>query len=205
MTALYSDLSELPLHNWIEIATSGNLKPLIISGESTDTELQERYAELLGEYQSLIKNEKVINEHSLKVKCYYLANRLNQIEVCLNILRIERDEGIINLLRLPKPDGLGFGRVSYENLPAGIKMTESLMGADKIALKKAQNDIQKLTEAQTDDRKQGVNSKAEFYNEIGVLAKWLQFSINPKECSVMQYVSYLNLLEAEVAANRDKK
>jgi hypothetical protein len=73
---------------------------------------------------------------------------------------------------------------------------------DIVKFEQAKNQLDKMVKAAESN---GGNSKGQFYEQITSLSKWLQFGINPKECSVMQYISYLNMLDAEIRANRNKK
>jgi hypothetical protein len=202
ITVLYTDLSDLPLYNWIETAVSGNLKWLVKSGPIPD-DLEAHYSELLAEYQSLVKDAKSSNDHSLKVTYALLANRIDHVNIALNALRMGRDADIIRILQTPHPDGLGFERLTYDDLEKDIKLTENFLRMDMVKLNQAKAQLEKIfkTAGDTD----GVNSKGMFYEQITSLSKWLQFGINPKETSVIQYISYLNALMDEVKRNENKK
>jgi hypothetical protein len=202
LTELFQDLSDLPLYNWIETAVSGNLKWLVKSGPIPD-DLETHYSELLAEYQSLVKDAKTSNDHSLKVTYALLANRIDHVNIALNALRMGRDADIIRILQTPQPNGLGFSRLTYDDLDKDIKLTENFLRMDMVKLNQAKAQLEKIfkTAGDTD----GVNSKGMFYEQITSLSKWLQFGINPKETSVIQYVSYLNALTDEVKRNKNKK
>jgi hypothetical protein len=110
-----------------------------------------------------------------------------------------RDADIIRILQTPQPDGLGFSRLTYDDLEKDIKLTENFLRMDMVKLNQAKAQLEKIfkTAGDTD----GVNSKGMFYEQITSLSKWLQFGINPKETSVIQYVSYLNALTDEIRRN----
>jgi hypothetical protein len=200
-TVLFQDLSDLPLYNWIETAVSGNLKWLVKSGPIPD-DLETHYSTLLSEYQSLVKDAKTSNDHSLKVTYALLANRIDHVNIALNALRIGRDADIIRILQTPPPDGLGFSRLTYDDLEKDIKLTENFLRMDMVKLNQAKAQLEKIFKTAGDT--EGVNSKGMFYEQIVSLSKWLQFGINPKETSVIQYISYLNALTDEVKRNEKK-
>jgi ribosomal protein S6 len=196
-TELYTDLSDIPLYNWIEIATTNNLKWLVKSGPVPE-DLTEQYGELLQEYQALIKDTKSAHEHNIKVTYARLANRIDHIQIAVNALRLHgHDANLIRILQTPPPDGLGFEGLTYEDLERDLKLTENYMKVDVIKLEQAKGQLEKIMKAADFD---GVNSKGVFYEQITSLSRWLQFGINPKEVSVMQYVMYLNALQIEIKA-----
>lgn len=195
---LYTDLSDLPLHNWINVAVTNDLKWLVKSGPIPD-DLTEHYQELLTEYQLLVKDTKSDIEHKTKVTYAKLANRIDHIQIAVNALRIERDEDIIRILQTPQPEGLGFERLTYQDLDKDLKLTENYLKMDIIKFEQAKNQLDKIIKASEHD---GVNSKGMFYEQITSLSKWIGFGINPKQTSVIEYVSYLNMLQVEIKANR---
>jgi len=202
-TILYTDLSDLPLYNWIELATSQNLKWLVKSGPMPD-DLSDHYQSLLTEYQILVKDTKSDIEHKTRVTYAKLANRIDHIQIAVNALRMHgRDTELIRILQTPQPDGLGFERLKYDDLEKDLKLTENYLKMDIVKFEQAKNQLDKMVKAA--ETNGTVNSKAQFYEQITSLSKWLQFGINPKETSVMQYISYLNMLDAEIRANRNKK
>lgn len=201
ITELYTDLSDLPLYNWIEVAVSNNLKWLVKSGPIPD-DLTDHYQSLLTEYQLLVKDTKTDVEHKIKVTYARLANRIDHIQIAVNALRIERDEDIIRILQTPQPDGLGFERLTYEDLEKDLKLTENYLKMDIVKFEQAKNQLDKIIKVSGDS---GVNSKQMMYEQIGSLSKWLTFNINPKDTSVMQYITFLNMLDIEIRANRNKK
>lgn len=194
MTELYTDLSDLPLYHWIELATSGNMKWLVKSGPIPE-DIADHYEVLLAEYQSLVKDTKSSNDHSIRVTYAKLANRIDHVNIALNVLRHTRDEGIIAILQAPEPNGLGYDRLAFEDLPKDIKLVETYLKMDIIKFEQAKGQLEKIMKTADTD---GVNSKGMFYEQIVSLSKWLSFGINPKETSVIQYISYLNMLMIEV-------
>jgi ribosomal protein S6 len=200
---LYTTLSDLPLYNWVEIATTSNLKWLIKSGSDiSEAELSETYDLLLAEYQSLIKDTKAAHEHNLRVTYAKLANRIDHITIAVTALREHgRDESLILILQTPQPHGLGFERLTYDDLERDLKLTENYLKMDIVKLEQAKNQLEKMVKTASVE---GGNAKGMFYEQIGALSKWLQFGINPRETSVMQYIAYLNMLDAEIRANRNR-
>ncbi len=199
---LYTTLSDLPLYNWIELATGKDLKWLIKSGEPTEDELTEIYDQLLAEYQSLVKDTKSAIEHNLKVTYAKLANRIDHITIAVNALRIERDEDIIRILQTPQPKGLGFERLKYDDLARDLTLTENYLKMDIVKFEQAKNQLEKMVKTASVE---GVNSKGQFYESVVSLSKWVGYGINPKLTSVLEYVSLLNMLDVEIRANRGKK
>lgn len=199
LTILYTDLCDLPLYNWIELAVSQNLKWLVKSGPIPD-DLTDHYQTLLTEYQLLVKDTKTDIEHKLKVEYAVLANRIDQVNLALSALKMHGyDEDIIRILQADKPQGLGFWRVNFEDLNKGIELVETFLAHDKKRFEQAKNQLDKIIKASAHD---GGNSKGMFYEQIVSLSKWIGFGINPKQTSVIEYVSYLNMLQVEIKANR---
>lgn len=197
MTELYTDLSDLPLYNWIELAVSTNLKWLVKSGEQPeDGVLTEIYDQLLSEYQTLVKDSKSAHEHNVKVNYARLANRIDHIQIAVNALRMGgRDEDLIRILRSPQPEGLGFERLTYDDLERDLKLTENYLKMDVVKFEQAKNQLDKIMKAAEHE---GVNSKGMFYEQITSLSKWIGFGIHPRQVSVMEYISYLNMLQLEI-------
>lgn len=201
-TALYTDLADLPLYNWIELSVSGNMKWLVKDGTVPD-DLTEHYETLLNEYQSIVKDTKSQHDHQVKIEYAKLANYIDHVTIAINALRLYgRDEAIITILQTGKPQGLGFERLTYNDLEKDLKLTENYLKMDIVKFEQAKNQLEKMVKAVGDT---GVNSKGAFYQEVVSLSKWLGFGIQPKETTVMQYISYLNMLQIEIQANRNKK
>ena len=140
MTELYTDLSDLPLYNWIEISVTNNLKWLVKSGEMLE-DLTEHFGLLLAEYQSLVKDTKTAHEHTTKVNYAKLANRIDHVQIAVNALRIERDEDMIRILR----EKLGFERLTYEDLEKDLKLTENYLKMDIVKFEQAKNQLDRYS------------------------------------------------------------
>lgn len=205
LTTLYTDLSDLPLYNWIEIATTSALKWLVKSGPLPEQGfLDDNYANLLAEYQSLVKDTKTAHEHTTKVTYSKLANRIDHVNISLNALRIHgADPNIIRILRTPQPNGLGFERLTYEDLERDITLTENFLKMDVVKFEQAKAQLEKIIDKAGDT--DGVNSKGAFYEQITSLSKWIGFGISPKTTSVIEYISYLNMLQVEVKMNEKSR
>lgn len=198
---LYADCSELPLYNWVKLACTGSLTWLIKTGICSDGGiLQQRYELITGEYGTLIKDTKATQELKLKIQLTQLANKIDQVNVAVHALRtLGRDENIIAILRSPIPIGLGFGRLSYVNLEHDLKLTESYLQMDVVRFKQRSGEMATLVEKAAS--KGSGSSEGEFYSEIASLSKWIDFGIAPRDTSVMQYISYLNMLKLEIKNN----
>lgn len=162
--------------------------------------LTERYAELVTEYGTLVKDAKTTQELKLKIALTQLANKIDQVNIAVHTLRtFGWNEDVVRILRAPVPVGLGFTRLSYapEKLEADLKFTETFLQMDIVRFKQRSVDMETLLKKAGG----GVNSEAEFYGEITMLSKWLGFGIHPKETSLLQYVGYLNMLKAEIKNN----
>lgn len=201
-TVVFQDLADLPLYNWIELSVSGNMKWLVKDGPMPD-DITEHYDTLLNEYQSLVKDTKSQHDHQVKIEYAKLANYIDHVTIAINALRLYgRDEAIITILQTGKPQGLGFERLTYQDLEKDLKLTENYLKMDIVKFEQAKNQLEKMVKVAGDT---GVNSKGAFYQELTSLSRWLQFGINPKVTSVMEYISYLNALQLEIQANRGKK
>lgn len=196
----------MPLYNWIEIATGGGFRHLVRTGVCGDDELlKEHYSKLLEEYQRLVKDARTGQELKLKIIVTQLANKIDQVNIAIHALRTGgRDEGIIRVLRTPYPNGLGFGRLSYVNLEHDLKLTESYLQMDVVRFKQRQIEMEEFFKKAASKSEGGGGGKSDFYSEIASLSKWLGFNISPRETSLMEYVSYLNLLKLEIKNNANK-
>lgn len=192
---LYQDCSEIPLYNWIKLAVTANHKWLIKSGKTED-DLSEAYEAIFTEYTSLVKDVRSTQELRLKIAITSLANRIDQVKLCVSHLRFERDEKLIEILR----NDLGFYRLAYDDLDKDLNLTETLMRTDTIKFEQKKQQYEKMVGDVSDSG----NGEVDFYEQVQVLSKWLGFSINPKNTSLMQYIVYLNALKLEIKNSQIK-
>lgn len=192
---LYKDCSELPLYNWIKLAITNDYKWLIKSGH-TINDLSEHYHLMHEEYTSLVKDVRSTQELKLKISITTIANRIDHITVCINQLRIKRDERLIEILQ----NDLGFHKLTYEDLYKDLDLTETLMRSDIVKFQQKKQQYEKMLEDMAD----GNNGEADFYSQIQIIAKWLGFGIDVYKTSLMQYVSYLNALKLEIKNSQNK-
>lgn len=190
---LYQDCSLLPLFNWIKIAVTGDYKWLIKAGE-TDDDLSATYEAIFTEYTSLVKDVRSAQELRLKIAITTLANRIDHIKICIEQLRIERDERIVSILQ----NKLGFHRLTYIDLDKDLGLTETFMRSDIVKFEQNKIQHEKMFENIGD----GGNTEADFYEQISMLEKWKGYAINPHTTSVLQYVIYVNQLKHEIKNNQ---
>lgn len=93
---LYNNCRELPIHNFFEISRTNDLKYLVKSGEpSEENILQDRYLEIIDEYNSLFSSKK--NHGNInQIKMYILALKLMNLEV---IELLIKDSGITDEIK----------------------------------------------------------------------------------------------------------
>lgn len=200
-SSVYKDCSELPVYNWIKLAVTGDLQWLMKEGgdegiQSNETgRLQSLYEAILAEYGTLIKDTKTSQELRLKIDITTIAHRIDHVRVCVNLLRIERDEKLIDILRTK----LGFARLNYEDLKRDLDLTETYLKADIVKFEQRKGQYEKLTEGEI-----GSGTEADFYEQVAILSKWLTFGIDVYKTSVLQYVSYLNQLKNEIKNQNNK-
>lgn len=190
---LYRDCSELPLYNWIKLAITGSHKWLIKSGD-TDDDLSDSYAAIFTEYTSLVKDIRTVQELKLNISINTLANRIDHINICINHLRIEREERLISILQ----NELGFYRLSYTDLQKDLDLTETLTRSDIVKLEQKKQHYAKMI-VETDSGTN--NDESAFYEQISVVEKWKGYAINPHTVSLLQYIVYLNQLKTEIKNN----
>lgn len=196
---IYKDCSELPLYNWVKIAVTGDFKWLVKTGE-TPPNIAEHYHVIYAEYQSLIKDTRSSKEMTLKIDMAKLANRIDHIQVCIQQLKIGRDEDIIRILRTPAPDGLGFGRLNYNILERDIKLTETYLQSDIVRYKQRKAQYDALLGEVT----KGQAGEADFYQQISTLEKWKGSAIDVRTYTLIHWVADLNNLKAEIKANEKR-
>lgn len=197
---LYNDCSELPLWNWIKIAVTADLVYLVKEGSFNNDRLQDHYEAIKEEYTTLVKDTRSTQELKTKISLTQLANRIDHVNTALHILRTSGfDVDVIALLRGPLPYGLGFARLDYKDLERDIKLTESYLQMDVVKFNQRKADLDKLTKS----AEGAVNNEGSFYEEISYLSKWLGFGINPRECTLIQYISYLNALKLEIKSQQN--
>jgi len=78
---LYENCRTLTIHNFNEITITGNLKFLIIEGEHTEDELKDKWQEIIGEYETLAKDQKVMNLYRLRGEINYLEKYLKYLQL----------------------------------------------------------------------------------------------------------------------------
>lgn len=191
---LYNDCSELPLYRWIKLAVTGDYKWLIKTGKTKD-DLADHYHKVYTEYTSLVKDVRSTQELKLKIAVSTTAKRIDHIQICVNLLRVKRDEKLIHLLQ----NELGFSRLTYIDLDKDLTLTETLMRSEIVKYEQKRIQLEKMFTDMAD----GDNGELEFYEQIRILAKWLTFNIDPHTTSVIQYISYLNALKLEIKNNQN--
>lgn len=192
----YRDCSELPLYNWIKLAVTSDYKWLVKSGK-TNADLSNIYDTILAEYTALIKDVRSSQELQLKIAITTIASRIDHVTICVNQLRIKRDERLISILQ----NELGFYRLTYEDLAKDLELTETLMRSDIVKFEQKKIQYEKMFEGSAEN----ANGEIDFYDQIRVIGKWIGYSIDPHNTSLMQYVTYLNALKMEIKNDQAKR
>lgn len=102
---LYENCRTLPIHNFNEITLTGNLSFLIIDkGEHSEDELQQHWQEIIQEYETLAKDQKVISLYRIKGEIIYLKNNLYYLELA-EVLH-DNDVDVTEMIKPVSPDQL---------------------------------------------------------------------------------------------------
>lgn len=174
---VYKSISDLPLHNFIEITITGDLKWLIIEGEPQD--LDEHWANIYSEYDDVVGAGGESKGLSLAKQITMLTNKLTVIKNLIQYLRVKRSERLIELLTAD----YGF-KFKYTDLQKDLNRTETLLKTDELKLIKLTADYEKLSESKGMTRE-------DFTDILVSLSKHLGYMPNKHKITVAEYVSMI--------------
>lgn len=177
----YSSCDELPLYNFIKLATGAGMKWLMINPKSkVPADIQEIWTGILEEYSALCGDQKTAYMLSLSKGIAVLANKLSVIHSLVDTLT---DNGHSKELCEVLTE-MGF---RHPYTPDSI--TEDL----KRVLKAAKMLHFQLIEVQQEQSNLNASdnsadsTEADFYTQILHLSKFLGYKIDPKVTSVMEF------------------
>lgn len=177
--SVYNSIHNLPLHNFIEIAVTNDLKGLVIEGNPDN--LDEVWENIFNEYSEAVQDGSVSNALRLAIQISFLTNRLSQIQQAVSYLNIRRCDAIIECLK----NDYGF-RLQYIDLRKDLERTIVLCKSDEVKLAKAIKEYESLTEK----TEQSV-SRSDFTSNLVSLSKYLGFMPNKMSITVGEYVEML--------------
>lgn len=174
----YKSCDTLPLYNFIEVVTSGSFASLVIWGKVFN--LENIWGVIHEEYVSLTKDTSFGAAFRLIKEIHVLNNKLLITDAIVRHLSIRRVPELCIQLQ-----NMGF-KLKFEDLktdlPKVVTQSKSLI----LRLNQAQTELSALT------NKEKVN-KEDYYAMLSILGKFKGADINPRNYTVMQFISDSNL------------
>lgn len=167
----------MPLHNFIEITVTGDLKWLIKNGHPSG--LESVWEGIFSEYEEQSSGGNLSEGLKCSIDIAYLTNKITQIKNIVQFLRVHRSELLIIALK----EKFGF-KLQYKDLDKDLDRTLTLIKTDELKLTKQIANYEKLSQSKGMQR--------EDYNDILVsLAKHLGFMPNKYKITVSEYLSMI--------------
>jgi hypothetical protein len=199
MITTYKSCYDLPLYNFIKIVVTGDLrwlhktriknKFLNASGAS----LQKTWEEIFNEYTSLSGTSASNHLFQLLKHLTVLDNKLAIIQHIVTFLSVYYDEKHPNtqdLVKILKSYGFLFS-YSPNTIQNDLKSTVSSAKRFLIQRAEADQDYNKALEGT-----EKVDEK-HYYQALGYLSKFMNFRIDAKITTVIEYLSYLEIYKEQ--------
>lgn len=171
---VYNSVYDLPLYNFIKISLGQLPEP------DNWQFIQEQYAELSGD-KSMSRIFVLIRQIT------YLKTRLNIIQLIVNQLSLERNEGLIAILQ----NDFSL-RLKFVDLQADLIKVVSLAKPDLIKLTQAEKQYEELK------KDEQTSTEADWDDEIMQLSKFQEFKIDKKNTTVSEYLAVKKAFKAHM-------
>lgn len=176
----YTSCDTLPLYNFIEVVVVGDFKSLVVWGWVRDP--GKAWEDIHEEYTTLTKDTKFSSSFRLLKEVHVLRNKLNAIKFMVRHLANRYVPGLFKELNL-----MGFSHpFTEESYQKDLKKVMIQRKSMILRLKQAQTELQSMAETET-------ASKQDYYDMLSILGKYKGADINPKNYTVMQFISDMNL------------
>lgn len=186
---IYKDCHTLPLAVFIDCLVDSNYTGLVISGEHTADELSEQWGNIYDEY-SLLSNNYTYIDYTAKLRDYERAiNRLIVLVGGVNVLSYGYDQTVVDAIKLA-----GFRCNLDTNDPImyakGVEDLAKQIHGMNVIVKKFMSDLE-LMKKKADGKKA---TRTDFTKGIAGVSKFMGFRVDPKQCTVAEFVEYQNSL-----------
>ena len=171
----------MPFLNFIELSISGDTNWLIKSG---NPQWLEELAEYIQSEYTELSGDKSTNELlQLNAEIAYYEGRIKITKELVAHLRVRRIEGLIDTLRNPEPEGLGYPFM-YDDFDTDLRRTELMSKGDEMKLNRA---IGARDEITSGDSKKA--TKKDWFARLAAIDKHRQSPpTNPDNISVLQFI-----------------
>ncbi len=177
---LFTKCSELPIHNFNEVANNNDFSYLKRNRNSivSDDEIQSAWLNILDEFLKISNNAYAINILKKKSKVIHLGKKLQ----VLQIAKYAIDKGI-----------------DVTDILKQYKITEKSLNANIGLIK---NDISRINSAVPDEEEEDLQDRNQDFENTIVLLLENGYHINRNETVVTTWVSALNRLDKKYKANK---
>jgi hypothetical protein len=185
----HKDCYTLPLAVFIDCLVDSNYTGLVIYSEHTADELSEVWGNIYDEY-SLLSNNYTYIDYTAKLRDYERAiNRLIVLVGGVNVLSSGYDQSVVDSIKLA-----GFRCNLYTNdlviYAKGVEDLAKQIHGMNVIVKKLISDLEQMS-------KKAAGKKAtrnDFTKGIAGVSKFMGFRVDPKQCTVAEFVEYQNNL-----------
>lgn len=193
----YISCNELPLFNFIKLSVIGDMEYLYKEKARPwmkPADLTEIWDKIADEYKVLIKDKKSSHVLTLLKDITFMNNQLMLIQLSVNFLHKYYEPGICDLLRR-----LGFqyafkdDESLYKDLKLVVSSAKRIL-VDKIAAEKELESIPSDGKAATEN---------DYIALIGQMSKYMNFKIDPKNTTIAEFVSYIQMNNLEFKPKAD--
>jgi hypothetical protein len=193
----YQNCAELPLDNFIKIASSGDLKHLVVFGFPTKAQLVLAWDAILSEYLVLSNSPQQNFMLTCMKEITTLSNKIEIIQALVDHLALHYHEGMVINLKL-----LGF-RFKYnpenkEQYHKDLQLTVTQSKSLLIRLEQKKKDLNLL-------RSKESGSDADYDSVLTELSKFQGYRLNPKDVTVSEFLAILKRFKEANQPTRNGK
>lgn len=186
---MYRSCYDLPLHIWVEVNVTRDLKYLIKKGVVSLEELYSIWSNLNDEYRELTKD--IDSNHTFDL---YKEVRTDDQDIVIitsivNRLALRRNETLIGILK----NDFNF-RFDYVDLTADLARTLTVAKARIVQLQLKEKDYKDLTKAETVKEV----TKFDFIEQLVILSEDNHYRVDINTISVAEYIALYNKFKAKV-------
>lgn len=183
------DSCELPLWNFVQVVTKGELSPLIIEGNPSDEQLIAAWDSIFTEYCDIMASKGQTYVLHIQREIKHIESKLTIMQLCIDRLQISYYEPAIEVLK-----EYGF---DYPYTPESMfeDLTNTIAEAQYLIVQKEvkQAEYQKYLEGQKGE----IASEQDYIDILSTLSKHQGYPLRIKDLSVREYVSIFNQYKKE--------
>lgn len=187
---VYRSCSDLPLYNFIKIAVTGDLSWIYSETKKPwhrNIDEQSAWESLFAEYNELSGNQNSEHIYVLARLITSLNNKLRIVHSAVNVLSEKYDKRLCDMLVK-----MGFRhQFTSDTLIQDLMLTLSNAKSMLIKKQEAEREYEELN-------KDSQKATEKDYNAlIAQLSKYMQFRIDPKKTSVLDFINYIQAFNQE--------